>query len=459
MTLFALSFFLACSGGSADVATPAAAPSSAVPDALVAQTWQARLAADAARAPFEGRGAWVEVFSARWATALPQFASENDAQALARMHASYAAIYREAARLSANATVQVYGADAQSTDPAEASYLLGVSGALLADPAWRGKLGGAAASKVKGAAGALADRDSAWTSWASAGAAWPPPETLSYAPPASTDAGTLPDAGAVPHWSLPERDSSGLSVDAGDPAAMWTLAVWHEARARASDPALAPLVDAWIDPWRLPSESVVGPAASLTAPDAFLFLSPYTTGDDVAFLSDLAKSGPGAVATWADRSPYAAIAKACTVSAAAPAPTTTISVDCVLDQSAALGGALVSAMEKTAGQPADFHRAFADLARVGVLRAADRVALAMGDTDASGRLRINALDRSTGVAREPLFLLSVAAWDAGNRNSVRAQELVHGLLTQVPGLEAARLPLDALHIRLSRNAAPSRPMH
>jgi hypothetical protein len=136
-----------------------------------------------------------------------------------------------------------------------------------------------------------------------------------------------------------------------------------------------------------------------------------------------------------------------------------LDVDCILEGSTALGGAIESAMAQAAGKEDSFHRPFAEFARAGVLRAADRAAWKMNDSDAGGRIRLLALDRTTNGARDPLFLLSVAAWDAGNRNSVRAEELVHGLLTEVPGLEAARLPLDALHIRLSRNAAPGRPMH
>jgi hypothetical protein len=96
---------------------------------------------------------------------------------------------------------------------------------------------------------------------------------------------------------------------------------------------------------------------------------------------------------------------------------------------------------------------------VGLLRVAAHAALAAGDKDTAGRLRINALDRSNGRMAEPTFVLSIAAWDAGNRNTVRAEELVHSLISEVPGLEAARLPLDALHIRVSRNSAPGRPMH
>ena len=76
----------------------------------------------------------------------------------------------------------------------------------------------------------------------------------------------------------------------------------------------------------------------------------------------------------------------------------------------------------------------------------------------AGILRINALERSNGPAGDPVFLLSVAAWDAGNRNPLRAQELIHALAKAHPALEAARIPLDALHIRLSRNTASGGPV-
>lgn len=407
------------------------------------------MAVDAVRAPFEGRGSWMAWFGGKRAEALSAFASESDAVGLARAHAEYAAMYRQAALLAANATMQVYGADAQPTDPAEVSYLLGVSGALLGDATLRGRLGSAGGTKVT----TLASQDAAWKSWADAGAAWPPDAPAASSPGAPVDPvpGQLPNAGPVPTWQLPEVGVDTL-VDASDPGAMWALARYHEAAARASSAADDAAITLWIDPWRLPSEPRAAASGPVALSDTFLFMSPYATAGDAQFLSDLERDGTAAIAAHASDSPYAVIIAACTKDQK-------IEVDCVLDGSAALGTAIEGAMAQAAGKEDSFHRPFAEFARAGLLRVADRVAWKMNDSDAGGRIRLLAYDRTANGARDPLFLLSVAAWDAGNRNSVRAEELVHGLLTEVPGLEAARLPLDALHIRLSRNAAPGRPMH
>ncbi|MFZ5481885.1 MAG: hypothetical protein ACOZNI_34310 [Myxococcota bacterium] len=453
---------LACdTSDSGDVATTPAKPTTSVPADLVANTWQVRMAVDAARAPYEGRQSWVAYFQGQRVAAIAAMASESDATGLARLHAEYAGMYRQAALIAAHSTVQVYGVDAQPTDPAETSYLLGVAGALLGDASWRGKLGAAGASAVKD----VAARDAAWKKWADAGAAWPPDEVAAGSPgvPTSTKPGETPDAGTVPHYLLPELGEGGLEVKAGDPGTLWALARWHEKMAEQASPNDAASVSILVDPWRLYGEKTAAPA-TVAYPDTFLFMSSTTSAGDAAFFADLAREGVSAVdkhagdAAKPGDSAYAVLVKHCTRDEAGARK---LSVDCALDEAAALGQAIEEGMAKAAGKEDSFHRAFADYARVGALRAADRAAFAYGDTDAGGRLRINTLDRATGAThtRDPLFLLSVAAWDAGNRNSVRAEELVHGLLTEVPGLEAARLPLDALHIRLSRNAAPGRPMH
>ncbi len=428
--------------------TPAPTATGAVPAELVAQTWQVRLAVDAARAPFEGRAGWVAWFQGKRAEALQGFLADGDKVALARAHAEYAALYRQAALLAARSTVEVYGTDAQPTDPAETSYLLGVSGVLLGDAALMGKLGAASGTKVAG----LAEQDAAWKAWAAAGAIWPPDAVVASSPnaPTAPTAGTTPDAGTLPHYVLPEKGES-TTVEAADAGTLWALSRWHEAAAVAAAPDQEAAVRLWIDPWRLPPEARA-PSEAVVMPDTFLFMSAMTTPGDALFFSDLERDGAAAVAAHQSDSPYAVIIARCTEQSR-------VSVDCVLDEAAALGQSIQDAMAAAAGKEDGFHRPFADFARVGVLRAGDRVAWTLDDREGGGRLRINALDRTTGSTRDPVFLLSVAAWDAGNRNSVRAEELVHGLLTEVPGLEAARLPLDALHIRLSRNAAPGRPMH
>jgi hypothetical protein len=459
LTLFALVLF-GCGGESSEAtATGANTASGALgvlaPDVL-GTTWQVRMAVAATRAPFEGREGWTGWFGGRRVAPLEAFRTEKDAQAQARAHTEFAAAYRQAAVLAAHATVQVYGADAQDTDPAETSYLVGVSGAVLNDATWRAKLGAASASKVT----TLAAQDKAWAAWASSGASWPADAPANAGPgvPAAELTSGLPDAGALPHYALPERGGP-LLVDAGDPGTLWVLSRWHEARARAAAPESAALVDALLDPWRVPAETKSAAVVPEVVPDPFLFMSTSTNRGDLAFLADLARTGVGAVAGHAKDSPFAAIAQFCTQApAAGGAPV--LAVDCVLDESAALGRAIEDGMKAANnGVEEGFHRAFADFARVGALRAADRVAVAMGDMDTAGRLRINALDRTVGPTTDPVFLASVAAWDAGNRNSVRAEEIVHGLLPELPGLDAARIPLDALHVRLSRNAAPGRPMH
>lgn len=463
MSLVVVMALAACTSEDAGAPTAQAPVSSAVPSDLLAATWQVRMAKAENRAPFEGRESWKNWFQGRRSAAMDAFVSEKDPVGRARAHAELAAAYRQATRMAAHATVQVYGVDAQETDPAETSYLVGVAGALLGEATWSAKLGASAASKVPG----LAAQDKAWKAWAGK-AAWPPDAPASSGPgaPAADAAGAMPSAGSIPHYELPERGTA-LRVQAGDPGTMWALSRWHEARARESAPEASAAVDAWLAPWRLPSEPSVL-AADTKIPDAFLFMSAYTSAGDAMLVAEVAgrrggpQQGRDAVAAI-DRhqadSAYAVLLKGCTKAGAAGGAAS-LDVDCVLDASASFGKAVEESMQAANGGAEEgFHRLFADFARVGLLRAGDRLASALSDSDASGRLRINALDRTNGTTWDPVFLASVAAWDAGNRNSVRAEELVHGLLSELPGLDAAQMPLDALHVRLSRNAAPGRPMH
>jgi len=439
-----------CSGGGESPPVTPAAPDLAVPAELLAQTWQVRLATPAARGAFEGKDGWVAWYQGQPSQAAAAFAAASDVDGLARTHLAYAAMYRQAALVAARASLAVWRDDGVETDPADVSYLLGVSGALLGDADALGRLGAASASKDK----AVAARDKAWAAWKASGAAWPPDAVAAGSPgaPAVDVAGPLPDLGVLPHYRLPERTPEALPVDAADPGALWALARWHEAKVQSS-PAIAAVAASWLDPWRLGGpDAAVGPVTA-AVPDSLLFLSMYTTPADLAYLSALAKDGKAALAAPHPDSPYAAIVAHCTKDG-------TIGVECVVDQSAALGQALVAAMTAANGGQADgAFRPFADTARLGVFIAADRAAAAAGQDQTMGQLRIDALDRAIGPARDPLFLLSVAAWDTGNRYTTRAEELVHELAPVVPGLDVARLPLDSLHVRLSRNAAPGRPMH
>lgn len=434
----------ACTGDEAAVTGPAEAKTSALTPDVIAATWQARMAKAEARAPFEGRASWVAWFERRRYESLPAFVSEKDNAGLARGHAEYAALYRQAALLASNAILQVYGADLQLSDPAETAYLLGVAGVFTGNAEQAAKLG------TSGASGVLefARRDAAWKAWFDA-----KNEPMPDGPAGLADVvedGELPGGTMLP-TPLPLVGEPG-AVDAGDPGDLYALSRWHEARARATDPAAAETIDQYLNPFRLPFEART-PAAAAVASDVWLFMSAYTSAADMQFSALVSQGDLAAAEGLAGTSAYASIAKACSVIGK-------VDIDCVIDESAHLGSAIEDAMAASnGGQPDGFHRPFADFARAGALRALDLFARARGEDETSGILRINAYDRNVDHASDPVFILFLAAWDAGNRNTTRATELVHQSLRLAPGLVVARAPLDALHIRLSRNAAPGVPMH
>lgn len=446
MTVLLLSLVACGSGDEPTVAAPVAAatPLGASPE-VVAATWQVRMAKTEVRAPFEGRASWLAYYDGRRPEALAAFASESDAPGLARAHTEYAALYRQAALIASNSILQVYGSDRQPSDPAEADYLLGVAGLFTNQPDQAAKLG----LNGKSTAGDFARRDKAWAAWAKAHTSPMPDEPAGVAAIVGKP-GELPGGSLVP-TPLPLVGEPG-AVDGGDPADLYALSRWHEAQARAADPASAEAIDQALDPFRLPFEAR-HKATGAVATDAWLFMSAYTSAADMQFVSLLSAGDVAGAEALASTSAYAGIAKACAASGK-------VDPDCVVEQAGDLGQAIEAAMATQNGGNADgFHRPFADYARAGALRAVDLYARVRGEDQTSGVLRINAYDRNIDHAVDPVFITFLAAWDAGNRNTTRATELVHQQLSNAPGLVIARAPLDALHIRLSRNAAPGGPTH
>ena len=116
-------------------------------------------------------------------------------------------------------------------------------------------------------------------------------------------------------------------------------------------------------------------------------------------------------------------------------------------------------MADIGGGEQGFHRPFALRARVAVLLAGMIVADANDQYRDAGILRLNALERMEGIGIDPVFALSVAAWDAGNRNPLRPEDILHQFGATYPALVAAKAPLEALHLRRSRNATPTTPVH
>ena len=429
---------------------PAVAAPAPVPAALLDTTWPVRLSDDTARAPFEGDAGWSAVFQRDYPDALAAFQAAGDAAGTARMHVEMAALHHQAALLSANATVHVYGNDRQDVDPAEVTYLVAASQGLKGDCAAAGE--------------ALASLDPTPTQL-EAGATWWKAAIEQGCPDLSSDTlpelsafpgfpgavtvGAVPETGPLPHYAFDETTGEGRTVSAGDPTTLRAVAAWHEAAAVAAG-ADAAVVTQLLAPWTI--RTPAAPTEAVPLEDAWLFGSFLLAPADAAFLAAARSTGVAAVAAWSGTSPLAA--------AIAPAiQGDRIDVERVIDLAPAVGRQLRDTMEARSGGTQGFHEPFASLGRVAVLRAGMVVADGAGQSRDAGILRINALEQSSGPAADPVFTASVAAWDAGNRNPLRAQEIMHQLVGEFPALAAARYALDAMHIRLSRNAAPATPVH
>jgi hypothetical protein len=445
----------ACGDDSPEAGGGSAAVAPAEPvlsDALVAATWPVQMANDAARAPFEGHPGWSAMFGRDLNAALAAFGAEGaQGRGLARTHAELAAMYRQGALLAANATRHVYGTDRQADiDPPQVDYVVGVSQALLGACTDAGAALGAASGDGVPAAGLAY-----WTGKAARAPCGSlqldAPDGAFPRPAGAPKPGALPTAAPTPHLQFAEQGDEARTVDVTDPAALMALAVWHEDAARAAAPeGEAAFVDAVLAPWRLAGEA--RPALELTdAGPEWLFSGFALAPADLPFLVVAPVDGVAAVTAHAATSPLAAALLPAVAGDA-------IDPDKVLDLAATVGQQLEQGMATAGGGVQAFHRPFAEIARVAVLRAGMLVADGAGQYRDAGILRINALERSNGPAGDPVFLLSVAAWDAGNRNPLRAQELIHALAKAHPALEAARTPLDALHIRLSRNTASGGPV-
>ena len=131
----------------------------------------------------------------------------------------------------------------------------------------------------------------------------------------------------------------------------------------------------------------------------------------------------------------------------------------VMDAAFALQKQLARAMADIGGGEQGFHRPFSLRARIAVLLAGMIVADANDQYRDAGILRLNALERMEAIGIDPVFALSVAAWDAGNRNPLRPEDILHQFGSTYPALVAAKAPLEALHLRRSRNATPTTPVH
>jgi len=422
----------------------------AVAGDLLAGSWPARMAHDDQRNRFESQDGWRHMFEYDLSQALGAFDTETDPRGLSRVHEQLSALYTQGALLAANSTVEAYGEGGLETDPEDMVYVLGVSEVIRGNREAARKHFDEATSVSK----TLSSRATAWTA-ALSESGMPSLEVLSDISGSLGEVtpGEDPSALPLPHFELKERSEKAKMMGVNDPTALLTRAAWHWAAAAQVAPesdrdALSQFQLRYgLDRSRSGDEH-----SALEMDDAWLFCSSNLSAADSAFVAEAMTQGIAAVTKWADKS----------VLAAAVAPAVQdgkVDPQGVMDSGFGLQQQIQRAMADIAGAEAGFHRPFALRARIAVLQAGMIVADANDQYRDAGILRLNALERMETVGVEPVFALSVAAWDAGNRSPLRPEEILHQFRSTYPALSAAKASLDALHLRRSRNAGPANPVH
>lgn len=416
---------------------------------LLAKSWPVRMADDTLRARFEGHAGWRAVFEQDLVGARIAFSEVQDARGLARVHQGLSDLYRQAALLTASATIEAFDVDAAETDPLDLAYVIGVSHAIRGDyTKAKAHLEATPSTSV------FSDRAGRWSAAISETKRTPKLAVLSgiSGDLGAVEPGVEPPVDLAPDAEVPERTEKGRLLGITDPTRFLTRAAWHSAAAAAS----APQTDAGVLD-QISARYSTSPPVETTHPelpldDAWLFASADLVAGDVSFIAEARSAGISAVSAWSDRS----------VLAAALAPSIQdgrVEPQAVLNAGLALQKQLQARMADVGKGEMAFHRPFAQRARAGVLMAGMIVADANDQYRDAGILRLNALERMEEIGVDVVFAISVAAWDAGNRNPMRPEELTHQFKSSYPALSATRAPLEALHLRRSRNAGPSNPVH
>jgi hypothetical protein len=422
---------------------------SAIDGKLLSQSWPARMANDAARAPFETHAGWRHIFENELGPALEAFAETKHARGMSRVHQHFSDLYAQGALLAANATTEAYGTDAADTDPESMAYVLGVSAAIRGDYVGAQKHFGAVPPDSE-----VSERASQWNAAIQEQAQVPDLGVLTVISGSLGEVvpGTQPPVASIPHFEFPERSVKALPMKVNDPTALLAHAAWHGKAAQMVAPETDGAVLEQIG-LRYTVQSVNAPTqASLPLDDAWLFCSADLSSADAGFIAEASSGGIAAVESWAEKSILAAALKPAIKDGR-------VVPQAVMDSAFAIQKQLSATMADVGGGQQGFHRPFALRARIAVLMAGMIVADANDQYRDAGILRLNALERMESVGTDPVFALSVAAWDAGNRNPMRPEDLLHQFGSSYPALVVARAPLEALHLRRSRNAAPTTPVH
>lgn len=437
-----------CGGGKGESAGPVVPTADTYPVDLLERSWPILTADNDARQPYEAGRGWVELVAKRDLRSCVTDLGPTGGTAAARAHAEAATMYRQAALLYANAMIAAWGNMAEPTDPLGGAHLLTVSYILVGDldkaREQSARLDGVTDDPTLPWHGP-------WASWlADPSPKWPP--DLSGLPMELPEpkAGAWPSPTSVPNYILKEQSAEQREIAVADLSTLVELALWHDSVARAAveDDGL---VDLYAVQYRWPIEGAVD--TTLVLPLDLYFGSDYLVPEDANFLAAVvgAKGAP-AVGEFKDRSLLAALSDRAAIDGK-------IDPEKAIDLAAATRGAILARMkEKAGGNTEGFHRTFADIGRVAVLRGLALVAEAQGDREVSGRLRILAWESSAQEwTADPSALLALGAWDAANEYPVRASEMVHNLIRRYPSLETARFGVDVLALRVSRRRGGSLP--
>ncbi|MEC7987997.1 MAG: hypothetical protein VX278_22710, partial [Myxococcota bacterium] len=271
---------------------------------------------------------------------------------------------------------------------------------------------------------------------------------------AGASAKSLPKWEQTSHYSLPSAGNNNMEMSEG--TALWLQAKWHEDQAvsilKESGKATE-LAALTLAPWRLPFEAKIKnelPDATSTLSDDWLFFSFFLVPQDAHFLAAMSNNPQDALNTWKDKSILATLLAKCMDSGK-------IIPERVIDASAVLEKDILTLVKERTDIPL-FYEVFPLFAKYSLLRAGALFAEANGQHRDSGMLRLNVREAS-GPVRDPVFLIAFSAWEAGNKSTQRAQDLIHEYASQFPALHSARVPLDSLHIRRGKETVPVGPTH
>ncbi|NCG20970.1 MAG: hypothetical protein GWP91_18325 [Rhodobacterales bacterium] len=432
----------ACGGETAPAAPSAAEVAAAsalhAPAERVAEAWPVLMATEEDFAPYAGKQGWISLVMKRdYRLSVEQLGPNGGADA-ARAHAEMAAVYRQAALLSAYALIETYGKTPVPTDPVGAAHLLSVSYAITGDL----ENARAQSAKLEGISDPTNPWHAPWSEWLGGDAIWPLALTELPLELSAAASGGWPEVGDLPHYRLPEQNGGSVR-DMGDPGALVALALWHDQAAQIAAPEFAEVTKSYRIGYRMPVEPSLSVTAPLTMP--YLFGSDYLVPGDAAFIADVTgEMGISAIEKHVDTSLLAWAAQASRVAGKMDA-------ERAVDVLAALReDLLIRSAEVSGGEPLLHHRQFSDMAHVGAFRNLALVAEIEGDREVSGLLRINAMERSQKATACPVGLLALGAWDASNRYPSRAQDILHSHARRLPSLETARYGLDVMALRVSR---------